>query len=300
MRASRQLLAASASSLWLSITVAQQLDPKQLYQPLGDNWPSYSGDYSAQRYSELTQVNRSTVKRLALAWVSKLPVDHGGAVATVPTSVGGEVAEPVAFGGPGANGARINGSILEVGGVLYLAAPDHAWAVDAHDGHVLWHYFWKTRGGTHIGNRGMAMFQDTLYFEVPDNYLVALDTATGKERWHKEIANFNQQYFSTMAPLVVDNHLIFGTGNDMDAPGFLESVDPRDGVEQWRWWSTPHNKGEPGADSWSNEDTMRHGGGNIWIPGAYDPKLRLLYFGTGNPNPVLASGARAGDNLFTC
>ena len=37
-----------------------------------------------------------------------------------------------------------------------------------------------------------------------------------------------------------------------------------------------------------------------WLPGTYDPELNLYYFGTGNPNPVLAGQSRAGDNLYTC
>lgn len=279
---------------------AQSLDPAAIYQPLASAWPTYSGDYSGRRYSALTEINRANVKNLSLAWVSRLPMDHGGLAATVPTSVGGEIPEPVAFGGPGSTGASIVGSVLEVDGVLYMSAPDHAWAADAHDGHVLWHYFWKTRGGTHIGNRGMAMYHDHLYFEVPDDYLVALDAKTGNELWHRVIADFNQQYFSTMAPTVVDNHLILGTGNDLDAPGFLESLDPETGARQWIWWSTPRNMGEPGSETWPNADVMRHGGGNVWIPGAYDPKLRLYYFGTGNPDPILSAGSRAGDNLYTC
>lgn len=137
-----------ALGLWLIQLgcAAQGLDPKQIYQPLKDSWPSYSGDYTGRRYSGLNQINRSNVKNLSLAWTSRLPSDQGGAAATVPTSVGGEVAVPVPFGGPGSIGARIVGSILEVHGVLYLSAPDHAWAVDARDGHVMWHYFWKTRG----------------------------------------------------------------------------------------------------------------------------------------------------------
>ena len=42
---------------------------------------------------------------------------------------------------------------MEVDGILYVTMPDNAWAVDARDGRELWHYFWKTKGGTHIGNR---------------------------------------------------------------------------------------------------------------------------------------------------
>ena len=70
--------------------------------------------------------------------------------------------------------------------------PDNAWAVDARDGRELWHYFWKTKGGTHIGNRGLGMWNNYLYMETPDDYLVSLDAKTGKERWHKEIADLSQ------------------------------------------------------------------------------------------------------------
>ena len=47
---------------------AQALDPAQLLKPLSDAWPTYSGDYSGQRYSPLKQINQSNVKNLTLAW----------------------------------------------------------------------------------------------------------------------------------------------------------------------------------------------------------------------------------------
>ena len=71
--------------------------------------------------------------------------------------------------------SSIRASILEVNGILYFSTPDNAWAVDARDGHELWHYFWKTKGGTHIGNRGLGMWGNWLYMETPDDYLVCLD-----------------------------------------------------------------------------------------------------------------------------
>ena len=43
--------------------------PAELLKPLGDSWPTYSGDYTGRRYSALTQVNQSHVKNLTLAWV---------------------------------------------------------------------------------------------------------------------------------------------------------------------------------------------------------------------------------------
>ena len=58
--------------------------------------------------------------------------------------------------------------------------------------------------------------------------------------------------------------------------------------------------GEPGSETWPNEDAMAHGGGMTWMPGTYDPELNLIYWGTGNPNPVHAGQGRKGDNLWTC
>ena len=94
-------------------------------------------------------------------------------------------------------------------------------------GQQLWHYFWKTRGGIHIGNRGMGMYGNWLFFETPDNYLVSLDAATGKERWHVQIADVKQEYFSTPAPIVIGNHVMVGTGGDsLDVPGLPRGARP--------------------------------------------------------------------------
>lgn len=235
-----------------SIVMAQGVDPAMLAKPATDSWPTYSGDYSGLRFSPLTQINQSNVKDLALAWVGHVTAGAGGgfgpAAGGAPTIIGGEVAEPVAVVpiGGAAGALRLSGAILQVNGILYITAPDNAWAMDARDGTVLWHYFWKTKGGTHIGNRGMGMYGDWLFFETPDDYLVSLDAKTGKERWHKVISDFDEQYFSTMAPMVIGNHLIVGTGDDLDAPGFLQSFDPETGDLQWKWYTEPEKMGDPG------------------------------------------------------
>ena len=57
------------------------------------------------------------------------------------------------------------------------------------------------------------MWNNYLFMETPDDYLVSLDAKTGRERWHKPIADLAQGYFSTPAPIVVGNHVIAGTGN---------------------------------------------------------------------------------------
>src|SRR5580692_5712552 len=274
------------------------LDPALLMKPLGDSWPTYSGDYSGKRYSSLTQINQSNVKNLTLGWVTRVTSGSGG---------GGRGAAPVIVGGVattesgGGGGTNIRASILEVNGILYFSTPDNAWAVDARDGHELWHFFWRTKGGTHIGNRGLGMWGNWLYMETPDDYLICLDARTGKERWHKEIANFNQQYFSTMAPVVIGNHIIIGTGNDLDEPGYAQARDPETGDVQWTFYTVPTKAGDAGLETWGSLDGAKHGAGNVWIPGSYDPETHLYIFGTGNPSPAYTNPpSRDGDNLYTC
>jgi alcohol dehydrogenase (cytochrome c) len=284
--------------LFPCIAAAQGVDAATLLKPLGDSWPTYSGDYSGRRYSSLTQLNQTNVKNLTLAWVSRFAAGPGsGGRGAGQIVTGGEGTGELAAGG----GTNIKGSILEVDGVLYVSTPDNAWAVDARDGRELWHYFWKTRGATHIGNRGIGIYGNWLYMETPDNYLVSLDAKTGKERWHKTIASFEEQYFSTPAPIVVGNHVLVGTGNDLDEPGVLQAFDPETGAVQWKFYSVPMKKGDPGLDTWKNLDAAQHGGGQMWVPGSYDPETHLYIIGTGNPSPAYTSQSRGeGSNLYTC
>jgi alcohol dehydrogenase (cytochrome c) len=279
------------------------LDPARLLRPLSDSWPTYSGDYSGRRYSTLTQITQANVKQLTLAWTTRLNAGPSGAGTGLTPPFAPRTPRTI-VGGVGSNefggGTTVKGAILAVDGVLYVTAPDNVWALDAADGHLLWHYFWRTRGGTHIGNRGAAMWRNHLFFVTPDGYLVSLDARTGDERWHKEIANFNQQYFLTSAPTVVDNHVIVGTGNDLDSPGYLMSFEPETGDLQWTFYTVPMNPGDPGLETWKDLDAARNGGGHPWMPGSYDPETRLYIFGTGNPTPAYTSAPRgAGDNLFT-
>ena len=144
------------------------------------------------------------------------------------------------------------------------------------------------------------MWGDWLYFETPDCNLISLNAKDGKERWRKHIADVKLEYFCAMSPLVVANHVIVGVGGDsLDNPGYLESRSPETGELQWHWNTEP-GPGEPGAETWPNDDARGHGGGMPWMTGTYDPDLHLIYWGTGNPNPVHAGDGRKGDNLWTC
>ncbi|MBV8807955.1 MAG: PQQ-binding-like beta-propeller repeat protein, partial [Acidobacteriaceae bacterium] len=257
---------------------AQILDPAKLLSPPTDTWPTYNGDYSGRRFSPLTQINAGNVNSLALAWTYRVSVSTLRGVPAV----------------------QIKSTPLAVNGVLYFTIPDHVWAVDARTGKELWHYSWVDQGGHLVGNRGVGMYGNWLYFLTPDGWFVSLNATNGKERWKVQVADARLQYFTTMAPLVIRNHVIIGVGGDaMDVPGYLEARDPETGALQWRWNTEP-GPGEPGAETWPNAGAMEHGGGMTWLPGTYDPELNLLYWGTGNPNPVYAGQGRKGADLWTC
>jgi alcohol dehydrogenase (cytochrome c) len=264
-------------SVWALAGAAQSgLAPAKLLDPGTDSWPSYNGDYTGRRYSPLAKINDRNVSALSLAWMYRV--------------------NP----GPGGNPGSIKGTPLQVNGVMYLTAPDHVWALDARTGREIWHFTWQSTGGIHIGNRGAAILNDWLFFETPDCHLVSLNIKDGSERWRKQICDLDQFYYGSVAPLIVKNHVLAGvSGDDLDVPGYVQAHDPETGEVQWRWYVVPQKMGEPGSETWPNEDAMKHGGGMTWQPFTYDPELNQLYVTTGNPQPVIAHVNRAGANLFT-
>jgi len=259
-----------ALSFGASVVAGQGLDPEALLRPPTDTWPTYNGDYSGRRYSTLDQINAGNVGSLTLAWMFQT------------------------------RGAAIKSTPLVVNNILYFTVPDNVWAVDAKFGRQIWHYERKSEGG-HIGHRGLAMYKNWLYFETPDAHLICLDAKDGKVRWDIELADAKLGYFATMAPLVIRDHVIAGvSGDSTDIRGILTSVDPETGSVQWHWYTEP-DPGQPGSETWPKDgDALLHGGGMTWMTGTYDPALNLLYWGTGNPNPVLVGDSRPGDNLYTC
>ena len=243
-----------------------------ILKPLEEQWTSYSGDFTGKRFSapqarqhqhrqepqpqvgrhrhhDRLRPDRPSARRRTVARRLRRTRRRGGGGGPAPIIVGGLGNGEANNCGP----ARLGGGILFVDGIIYASSPDNVWAIDARDGAVLWHYYWKTRGGTSLQTRGLGMWHNYIYFELHDDWVVCLDAKTGKEVWKKEIASFDAQYFSSNAPMILGNHVIVGTGNDMDSPGYIKSFDPRnrraavdlllDAAESGR--SRPRNLGEP-------------------------------------------------------
>ena len=84
----------------------------------------------------------------------------------------------------------------------------------------MWHYYWKSLGGSTIGNRGLGMWGNYLFLDTPDQHLVSLDAATGKERWNQQKADYRGDLYATTAPTVIGNHVFTPAGGDYtDVPG---------------------------------------------------------------------------------
>ena len=180
---------------------------------------------------------------------------------------------------------------MMVDGIVYFTVPDNIWAIDARSAHLLWHYQYPPNKGDHIGQRGVAIYKESIYFMSPDAHLICLNAKNGSVRWKVEVADVEKGYWATNAPLIVGNHVITGMGGDLDNLSmYLKSYDPETGALQWelgrRLRPRARRTAPPAAPP--------------GLPGTYDPDLNLLYWGTGNPTPVLEGKTRPGNDLYTC
>jgi alcohol dehydrogenase (cytochrome c) len=245
-----------------------------LATPVGANWPSYNGDYTGRRYSSLKDINTSNVQHLQAAWVF-----HPG------------------------NSQNMEQTSIVIRGVMYITSANDVFALDARTGRQLWHHYRPVSSGliddaASHKNRGVAVWQNSVFIQTDDAHLVALDARSGNLLWDVEYADKAKNYGSTGAPLVVKDEVIVGTsGGDSGVRGFLEAFDAATGKKKWHRWTIP-SPGEFGSDGWEG-DSYLHGGGTTWMPGTYDPALDTLYWPTSNAGPDFVGGSRLGDNLYT-
>jgi alcohol dehydrogenase (cytochrome c) len=240
------------------------------------NWLMSGGNYQSWRFSPLKQINAANVESLKAAWIY----------------------QP-------ANSGQQETSAVVVDGIMYITeAPSTVTALDAKYGTAIWTWSPKLptviyHVGSHLDNRGVAIFANTVYVGTADAHLVALDAKTGAVKWDLHIADNKENYGINSAPLVVNGKVIVGVGGgDGGARGFLDAYDAETGKQVWRLYTIPAT-GDPLAKTWGG-DMAGVGGGDTWVTGSYDPGLNLLYWGTGNPAPSFSRAGRPGDNLYTC
>ena len=270
----RVLFTVSLACLIVTVVPAQRAEVADALAK-GD-WQTYSGTFASQRHSPLAQISTTNVSSLRPVWMYQPPGT-----------------------GP------LEGTPIVANGVMYVTSgPAAVVALSLKSGRPLWRWTRPIAGSVlNLGfprvNRGVAILDDLLYVGTLDGYLVALDARSGTERWVIQVADNASGHSITAAPLVVDDKVLVGiSGGEAGIRGFLDAYDAKTGKRLWRFWTIPA-PGEPGGDTWP-ADSWKTGGGATWLTGSYDPALRLVYWGTGNPAPDWNGDSRKGDNLYTC
>ena len=260
------------------------------------DWVRPAKDLSSARFSSLDQITPDSVKQL-------------GVKATFSTGLarGHEAAPLVA-----------NGTMFVV-----TPFPNYVYALDlTRPGAPLkWKYEPKPLAAAQgvaccdVVNRGGVYEDGVVVFNTLDNRTIALDAATGKEKWSVQLGDINTGQTITMAPLIAKGKVLVGnSGGEMGVRGWVTALDLESGSIAWRAYSTGPDKDvligprfkpfyeqdrgrDLGVSTWPG-DSWKTGGGTMWGWISFDPKLNLVYHGTANPGPW-NSEQRPGDNKWT-
>jgi len=241
--------------------------------PTGKDFPLAGGNLANQRYSSLTQINRSNLSKLGGAWM--IHVAEGQ-----PTS--STAATPVV-----------------VDGVMYIGAGHgDVLAVNAATGATVWRF--KSTFGNQT-NRGVAVAEGKVFSGASGSRLIALNQKTGALLWETKVmdtAAGGRGGGTPGASIYSDGRVFCGvSGGEGGVRGQFGAYDAKTGKELWKFYTVP-GPGEFGNDTWEGDSWM-HGGGPLWTHVAVDPELGLVYIPVGNASPDQNGSRRGGDNLFT-
>ena len=260
-----------------------------------NDWVLQTGDYANTRYTKLDQINKSNVKNLQVAWTFSTGVLRGH-----------------------------EGSPLVIGDMMYVHTPfpNIVYALNLNDdGKIVWKYTPKQDPNVipvmccDTVNRGLAYDNGKIFLHQADTNVVALDAKTGKELWKVANGDAKRGQTNTATVLPVNGKIIVGiSGGEFGVQCHVTAYDENTGKRVWRGYSEGTDEmmlmnpekttylGKPvGKDSslktWEG-DQWKSGGGCTWGWYSYDPKLNLMYYGSGNPstwNPK----QRPGDNRWS-
>ncbi|HEV2444021.1 MAG TPA: PQQ-dependent dehydrogenase, methanol/ethanol family [Steroidobacteraceae bacterium] len=265
-----------------------------------DLWPSMGQNLALDRNSKLTQINTKTVKHLQMIWSQSTGALRGHEGQPIVVDVGGKPMMYFVSAWP---------NIVQA---LDLSDPDHPVEV--------WNYLKKTdrdlsavpRACCDTVNRGLNYADGKVLFNTLDGYLIALDAMSGKVDWEVKHAYPDQGETVTNAPLIANDKVIVGFGGDeFAARGRVEAYDLATGKLLWKYWdngtdeeiglTAETNKANPQFGTAGQNtgmtypaDEWKRGGGSAWAWYSYDPALKLVYYGSGNPglwSPAYRCGA---------
>ncbi len=235
------------------------------------DWPTYSGDFSATRFSPLAEITRATVGSLRRTCT----YDTG---------------ESTAFQtGP-----------IEVQGVLYFTTYNTTFALDASTCALKWTYRRPGPSSFLNVNRGLAFAEGRLFRGAGDAHVFALDAASGKPAWDMSIGNRDKGESVPMAPIAWGGMVFAGNagGDTFGVTGRIYALSAADGHELWRFDVVPGSG--PARATWKNVTPQNPPtGGATWSNYSLDPESGVLWVCTGNVAPDFLLALHSGDNLYT-
>ena len=278
-----------------------------------EEWPTYGNDPGSSRYSPLTEITKSNLRDLKVAWVY-----HTGDVSYANTTWNGKKVWAK---------STFEATPLFVDGTLYVVSPfNRVIALDPETGRERWVFDPNLDRIGYYGDaftcRGLATWVDperrpgdvcrrSIYVATLDGRLVAVDSegrgpcpAFGSNGEVALTTGFQipvkGEYHFTSPPAVVGEVVIVGSAiNDNDRvdmeSGVVRGYNARTGALVWSFDPVPRDPTDPARATWQN-GADRTGAGNVWGPMSSDPEHDLVFLPTTSPSPDFFGGERKGEN----
>ncbi len=266
-----------------TITMAQPSAPDQTPGATADDWPSYNKTLTSNRFSALTQINRSNV----------------GGLHVLCTYDTGQY-------------TGFTSGLIEVKGALITVTEYDIFSIDPSNCHLNWRAHESYTPASPQGvNRGAAYMDGRLFRGTQDGRVLAYDFQTGKRLWATTIADPKKGESAPAAPIAWNGLVFIGNagGDVKGVKGRMYALDAQTGRIVWEFYLVPKSPGDvergpqaanPSvASTWQNAPTTPITGGATWTSYTLDPATGLLYVPGGNPAPDFATGPRPGSNLYS-
>jgi alcohol dehydrogenase (cytochrome c) len=245
----------------------------ELANPAPEEWLSWRRGHNGQGFSPLTQINRSNVNRLGIAWAQALPA-----------------------------GANMNEPLVRDGVLYVFGFGDEVFAFDAANGRPLWRYQRQLPDGTTpLSKKTIALWDDMVIIATSDLHMMALDARSGRPVWDVAIPD-SEGTRSNGGPLVADGVVMVGLATQRDGGSIIAAFDAESGAHLWNF-NTVAQEGTPGGDTWNGLPNNERHGGSVWTSGTYDAASGLALWGvaqtydTGPVRDVIPGGNN--DGLYT-
>ncbi|HSC16130.1 MAG TPA: PQQ-binding-like beta-propeller repeat protein, partial [Gammaproteobacteria bacterium] len=198
-----------------------------LVPPPADGWPTNGGNWYNQRYSPLTEIDRSNVANLKGVWHARL---EGSGI------------------GPQYSGEA---QPLVVDGVIYVpTGASDLFALEVATGNILWSYKSGLDPAIDVvccgwSSRGVAHGLGRIFLGRLDGQLVALDAKTGAVAWTVQAERWQDGFSITSAPLYYDGLVVTGfSGAEFGVRGRVKAFAADTGELIWTFYTIP-GRGEP-------------------------------------------------------